>query len=415
LYQRENHDFGSPGGAGAGVIALAPMAATHAPSRRPRRRLSDIDLVVDLGARIGSAEWFRGLATLGAMIAVLGYCAPGMRSSPLRLASGPALAQHHEKRTLSRTIYRIPIGLPAQPRPSADTVQRRQPIAADLAPMRLTGSVGDGLYSAERAAGAPPDIVADYIKAIAPHIDFGDIWPTDRFDMVFEHERAATSAVRTGGLLYASLIHDGQSLRLMRWTLDGRPQWFDASGAGARRDGFVMPVSGARLSSGFGMRFHPILGFSRMHQGVDLAAPYGTPIVAAEDGVVRSAGWHGGHGNFVQIAHAGGMGTGYGHMSAYVVRSGESVQAGQLIGYVGSTGLSTGPHCHFEVYQGGVPVDPARATFATTTRLAGRALKDYKATMARLTALPFAEAVGSLSGSPGMRSSLQGERSDPER
>jgi murein DD-endopeptidase MepM/ murein hydrolase activator NlpD len=148
-----------------------------------------------------------------------------------------------------------------------------------------------------------------------------------------------------------------------------------------------MPVSGARLSSGFGMRFHPILGFSRMHQGVDLAAPYGTPIVAAEDGVVRFAGWHGGHGNFVQIAHAGGMGTGYGHMSAYVVRSGESVQAGQLIGYVGSTGLSTGPHCHFEVYQSGVPIDPTSASFSTTTRLAGRVLRGFKVTMTRLTAL----------------------------
>lgn len=377
------------------MIAPAPMAAVRAPSRRPRRRLSDIALVVDLGARIGSAEWFRGLAMLGAMIAVLGYCAPGMRSFPVRLASRPALAQHYEMRTLSRTLYRIPVRPAAQSRPFADTVLRRQPIAADAAPMRLTGSVGDGLYSAERAAGAPPDIVADYIKAIAPHIDFGAIWPTDRFDMVFEHDRAATSEVRTGRLLYAGLIHDGQSLRLMRWTFDGRPQWFDASGAGPRRDGFVMPVSGARLSSGFGMRFHPILGFSRMHQGVDLAAPYGTPIVAAEDGIVRFAGWHGGHGNFVQIAHVGGMGTGYGHMSAYVVRPGESVRAGQLIGYVGSTGLSTGPHCHFEIYQGGVPIDPARATFVTTTRLAGRALTGFKATMARLTALPFAEAARS--------------------
>jgi murein DD-endopeptidase MepM/ murein hydrolase activator NlpD len=381
LYQRENHDFGSPGGAGASVIALAPVAAVRAPSpalRRPRRRLSDIDLVVDLGARLGSAEWFRGMATLCVMIAALAHVAPGFRALPLPARPAAAPIPHRVLRATAPE--RI---LPAKP-----VVEiKPRPIALDTGPLRLTGTVGDGLYSAERAAGAPPEVVADYLKAIAPHIDFGDIWPTDRFDMVFERDRTATGAIRAGRLLYAGLVHDGQPLSLMRWTLDGRAQWFDASGAGPTREGFVMPVSGARLSSGFGMRFHPILGFSRMHQGVDLAAPYGTPIVAAEDGIVRFAGWHGGHGNFVQIAHAGGMGTGYGHMSAYVVRPGESVQAGQLIGYVGSTGLSTGPHCHFEVYQGGAPIDPASARFATATRLAGRALTGFKAAMARLTAL----------------------------
>jgi murein DD-endopeptidase MepM/ murein hydrolase activator NlpD len=125
-----------------------------------------------------------------------------------------------------------------------------------------------------------------------------------------------------------------------------------------------------------------------MHQGIDLAAPYGTPIVAASDGVVRFAGWHGGHGNFVQIAHAGGMGTGYGHMSRYVVHPGQSVRQGQLIGYVGSTGLSTGPHCHFEVYRGGHPINPATARFAMTSQIGGEALKRFRATLARLTALP---------------------------
>jgi hypothetical protein len=264
----------------------------------------------------------------------------------------------------------------------------RQPIAVDATPLHVTGLVGGSLYRAARAAGVPFDAIAEYLRAIAPHIDIDALRPDDRFDMVMAHRHAATGEVETGRLLYASLEHDGERLQLMRWAWQDGEQWFDQSGTGARRSGFTMPVAGARITSGFGMRFHPILGFSRMHQGVDLAAPYGTPIVAASDGVVRFAGWHGGHGNFVQIAHAGGLGTGYGHMSSFVVAPGMTVQQGQLIGYVGATGLATGPHLHFEVYAGGVPVDPASASFAATTQLAGADLARFRGVMVRMATLP---------------------------
>jgi murein DD-endopeptidase MepM/ murein hydrolase activator NlpD len=167
----------------------------------------------------------------------------------------------------------------------------------------------------------------------------------------------------------------------------GREQWFDAAGAGQKRAGFAMPVNG-RVTSGFGMRFHPILGYSRMHQGIDLAAPAGTPIVAASDGVVRFAGWHGGHGNYVLVAHAGGLATGYGHMSRIVAAPGEQVSQGELIGYVGATGLATGPHLHFEVFRGGVAIDPAGANFAATSQIAGADLAAFRARLARLTTLP---------------------------
>ena len=496
LYQRDNQEFGS--GASGGAVALATPgfgragrvdAAEPAPLfERPRRRsLGHIDLVVDLGARLGSPEWFRGLATLGGMLAALWHFAPGFDPLPGRAPAALAPAQFDEMRAIAVTpaAYGADSGrrlaatdraepltsTPERPRldlvatiglgdglarvleregaSSADAAQaaalvaqavplsdiaggtrlaitlgrrpnrevarpldglsfrarfdlalslqrvngglvlNRQPIAVDDTPMRLTGDVGESLYRAERTAGATPSVVADYIRAVAPHVDIGDISPFDRYDLVFEHKRAATGEVQTGRLLYAGITHEGKQLRLLRWTLDGREQWFDAVGVGERREGFSMPVSGARMTSSFGMRFHPILGFSRMHQGVDLAAPYGTPIVAASDGVVRFAGWHGGHGNFVQIAHAGGMGTGYGHMSRYVVHPGESVRQGQLIGYVGSTGLSTGPHCHFEVYRGGQPINPATARFAMTSQIAGEALTRFRATLARLTALPL--------------------------
>jgi murein DD-endopeptidase MepM/ murein hydrolase activator NlpD len=264
-----------------------------------------------------------------------------------------------------------------------------RPIAIDATPVRLTGTIGSGIYSSERLAGATPSLAADYIRAIARRVDMGEIAPFDRFDMVFEHQRAATGEETFGRLLYAGLVHDGQVLQLAPWPYNGRERWFDATGAGETRGGFTMPVTGAQLSSGFGLRFHPLLGFTRMHQGVDLAAPYGTPIVAATDGVVGFAGWKGGYGNFVQIVQGGGSGTGYGHMAAIVVRPGDAVQQGQLIGYVGSTGLSTGPHCHFEVYENGVAVDPATATFQSTERLSGPALARFRAIMARWANLPL--------------------------
>ena len=127
------------------------------------------------------------------------------------------------------------------------------------------------------------------------------------------------------------------------------------------------------VTSGFGMRFHPILNYSRMHQGVDLRASYGTPIVAVSDGRVEFAGWHGGHGNAVELNHGGGMETLYGHMSRIAVRAGESVRRGAVIGYVGSTGLSTGPHLHFEVHRNGVAVNPLGADLRQPRADFGRA------------------------------------------
>ena len=124
-----------------------------------------------------------------------------------------------------------------------------------------------------------------------------------------------------------------------------------------------------------------------MHQGIDYGAPMGSPIDAATDGVVSFAGWHGGHGNYVQIRHAGGLGTGYAHMSRIIAHAGEHVRAGQLIGYVGSTGLSTGPHLHFEVFRNNVAVNPSSVKFTQAAQLAGGELQRFKATLARLLAV----------------------------
>ena len=144
-----------------------------------------------------------------------------------------------------------------------------------------------------------------------------------------------------------------------------------------------------RVSSGFGMRLHPILGYTRMHPGIDFAAPKGTPVYAAGDGVIAEKRWAGGYGNWLMIKHQGGWATGYGHLSAYAagVHPGQSVHQGQLVAYVGSTGLSTGPHLHYEVINKGAKMDPRNAKVPSGTVLGGRDLVAFNAQRNRIDTL----------------------------
>ena len=236
----------------------------------------------------------------------------------------------------------------------------RKTIAVDVTPLRVQGLVGSSLYRSARAAGAPPSAVQDYLHAIDQAIPFEDIGPNDTFDLVVSYKHAADGEGEAGNLLYAGILRAGQPpIHLMRWGPDGGfTSLTDLTDTGQADTGlFGAPVAG-RLTSGYGMRRHPILGYVRMHAGIDYAASWGSPIYAVTDGRVQFAGWHGGHGNYVRLDHGAGIGTGYGHMSRIAVAPGMTVHRGQIIGYVGSTGLSTGAHLHYEVYRGGQTVDP---------------------------------------------------------
>jgi len=227
-------------------------------------------------------------------------------------------------------------------------------------PLRIRGIAGDGLYWSLRAAGASPQVAAQYLAALATEIDIGAVDPSDGFDLVLGSG---------ANLLYAGLSRAGPSaLQLVRWNANGRSEWIDAANADRLapvESGMMMPANGP-ITSYFGNRYHPILHFTRFHAGVDIGAGWGSPIVAAGDGQVVGAGWAGGYGREVQIAHGGGLISLYGHMSEIVAQPGSFVRRGQLIGYVGSSGLSTGPHLHFEVRQGGTPVNPLGVYFAAT-------------------------------------------------
>ncbi|GAA3998207.1 M23 family metallopeptidase [Sphingomonas humi] len=245
-------------------------------------------------------------------------------------------------------------------------VERRQ-LGIDRTPLRIRGSVGGGLYWALRSAGASPEQAADYLGAIGASVDVGsEIMPGDRFELVVAQAKSADGRIATGGLLYAGLDRSGgHDLSLVRVPINGRLQWIDeGTSPEPVRSGLLAPVAGP-ITSTFGARMHPILRFIRMHNGIDYGASWGSPIVAAADGQVVRAGWAGGYGRQVRIAHEGGLVTSYSHMSRIVAGEGGIVRRGELIGYVGSSGLSTGPHLHYEVLKDGTPVNPLGVTLVS--------------------------------------------------
>lgn len=260
------------------------------------------------------------------------------------------------------------------------------PIRIDETPLRITGTVGRSLARSAQAAGVPASVVREYVRQMSHVVDFQrDVRGKDQFDIIIEHRRAETGETRTGRLLYAGLSDGKRAIELMRWGTGNK--FYHANGEGARKGLMRTPVDGARISSGFGPRLHPILRYSRMHQGIDFAAGTGTPVLASASGRIIRAGWGGGYGNIVMIDHGKGIVTRYAHLSKIDAKQGQRVEQGQRIGRVGSTGMSTGPHLHYEVWQNGKPVDPRQAKFQSGDQLNRRDLASFQREMQRLTRL----------------------------
>ncbi|WP_421836521.1 M23 family metallopeptidase [Novosphingobium sp.] len=334
-------------------------------------------------AGVGSGDAGQ-VAAMVASAVPLAEIAPGTRFSITLGARGNA----SDPRPLTAIGFRPRFDLAVSiSRQGGGLALSRKPIAVDVTPLRVQGLVGTSLYRSARAAGAPPSAVQDYLRAIDQALPFEAIAPTDTFDLVVSYKHTADGEGEAGNLLYAGVVRSGQPrAQLLRWGADGSfTSLADLAGGGQTDSGlFGAPVSG-HVSSGYGMRRHPILGYVRMHAGVDFAASWGSPIYAVTDGRVEYAGWHGGHGNYVRLDHGGGIATGYGHMSRIAVAPGMTVRRGQIIGYVGSTGLSTGAHLHYEVYRGGQTVDPFSVRMVQRTQAVDP--KQVAAFKARLQAL----------------------------
>lgn len=479
MFLRTDHGLELAGGTSALRFGRAPVLSAPARTAQWRGRIESFDWTPDLGAAIGSRDWWRGLASCAGLCAAVWALSPAwdrpilsavpapldgsaldearslsFGASALGATSGMRLAATARVVPLANTperpiveatatlgsgiagaLQRTGVGAveaqqvamlvagrvdpaeltpgtrlditlgrrdsPSQPRPlerlsfrarfdlALDIVRDggtlrldARPIAIDHTPLRIRGRVGASLYRAARAAGAPAKAVETYIRTVSGLVPMGQVGQDDSFDLIVEQARAATGETQLGQLLYAGLT-GRRDVRLVRWQDGSRTEWLDPKGVGERKGTMMWPVA-ARISSNFGWRVHPVLGFRRLHKGMDFAAAYGSPIRATTDGRVVSAGWHGGYGNFVKLDHGGGLATGYGHMSRIIVGAGSRVSKGQVIGYVGSTGLSTGPHLHYELWKNGVPVNPRSVAFATVQQLQGDELARFRQHVGRL-------------------------------
>lgn len=257
---------------------------------------------------------------------------------------------------------------------------------------RAAGTVDGSVINSAEAAGVPRPALAEMLRAFAWDVNFQhDIKVGDRFDVLIEQAWTSDGwPVDAGRVLWAELTTGGgeQSYSIYRFKPRGGEEFFyNSEGESVVKALLRTPLNMSRISSRFGMRRHPVLRFTRLHAGIDFAAPPGTPILAAGAGRVVEAGPNGGYGRWVKISHQGGLATGYAHLSRIApgVRRSARVRQGQVIGYVGSSGLSTGPHLHFELHRNGRPVNPlSMARTALRSRLGGADLARFKARVAEI-------------------------------
>ena len=244
------------------------------------------------------------------------------------------------------------------------------------------GSIDTSLYAAAVDAEVPLPVLADLIQIFSFDVDFQrDIRRGDGFSLMYTRYSDETGTVlRHGEIEVAAMTLGRKTMQFYRFeTADGQVDYYDDKGRSARKALLRTPIDGARMSSRFGMRRHPILGYNKMHRGLDFAAPNGTPIFAAGNGIVEKAYRYGAYGKYVRIRHNDTYKTAYAHLSRYgkKIRSGRRVKQGQIIGYVGITGRSTGAHLHYEVLKHGARVSPRSIKLPTGRKLAGAELKKF--------------------------------------
>lgn len=270
---------------------------------------------------------------------------------------------------------------------TADTAEfaaRHVPRPVQHESVHAAAAIESSLFEAGAGEGVPAQAMIQAIRALSYDVDFQrDIQPGDAFELLYERatdEQGRVVSVRN--VTFAALTLSGKRLAIWRYTdSDGHEEWYHEDGHSVQKALLRTPIDGARLSSGFGMRRHPIMGYSRMHRGVDFAAPTGTPIYAAGDGVIERASRFGSYGEYVRIRHNDRYSTAYAHLSRYGegISQGVRVKQGQVIGYVGTTGASTGPHLHYEVLRNGEQINPLDADIPAGTQLAGAELQRFNA------------------------------------
>ena len=246
----------------------------------------------------------------------------------------------------------------------------------------LSNTIKKNLYSSAIEAGIEPNIIVEFANMYGFEVDFQrDIRSGDKFEVYYERYTDENNIVRnTGKIIYASMFVNNKELSLYNFEFNNKKGYYDVDGKSVIKTLMKTPINGARLSSSFGIRKHPILGYNKLHQGTDFAARTGTPIMASGSGVIKRAQKYKGYGNYVSIKHNSTYVTAYGHMSKFGrgIRKGVRVNQGQIIGYVGSTGMSTGPHLHYEVIRNGKRVNSQRLKLPTGKTLSNEARNKFE-------------------------------------
>ena len=252
--------------------------------------------------------------------------------------------------------------------------------------------ITDSLYISAINLGIKPNVIIEFARLYGFQVDFQrDIWKNDSFQIIYEEFiNDNNKIVDTGEIIFANLNLQNDDLQLYKYEYEkNKIDYFDENGKSIRKTLMKTPINGARLSSSYGKRKHPILGYTKMHTGTDFAAPKGTPIMASGDGKVTKVGWCGGGGNCVKIKHNSTYQTVYAHMSKFGkgIKKGVRVKQGQTIGYVGSTGMSTGPHLHYEVIENGRKVNSQKLKLPSGKILKGEERKKFEVSKIKIDVL----------------------------
>jgi len=246
----------------------------------------------------------------------------------------------------------------------------------------VKNNIKNNLYNSAIDVKIEPNIIVEFARIFGFEVDFQrDIRKGDWFEIYYEKFEDENGKVKdTGKIIFASMFVNGEEINLYNFNYKNDEEYYDIKGKSITKSLMKTPINGARLSSSFGMRKHPILGYNKMHKGTDFAAPTGTPIMASGSGTVTRARWCGGGGNCVKIKHNSTYETVYAHMKSFAkgVKEGRKVKQGQIIGYVGSTGLSTGPHLHYEVIVNGKKVNSQRLKLPSGKILKGESRKEFE-------------------------------------
>ena len=368
-----------------------PAPATRLKRVEVARGDTLMDLLVDAG--LTRREAHEAITSLGSVYDPR-RLKPGQEIF-LTLAASPIPEGSAEDRQLLRLALRpnlersIEVERNAEePGFKARAIER--PLTEQLNTKRAT--IDSSLVEAAQLESVPPNILIEAIRTFSFDVDFQrEIQPGDTFEFFYEtfHDPEGRLA-KTGRLLYAAMTLSGKEISYYNFTgKDGESDYYNAEGQSVRKALLRTPIDGARISSGYGKRKHPISGYTKLHKGVDFAAPRGTPIYAAGRGTVEAAGRNGGYGKYVRIRHNSTYKTAYAHMKAIAkgVKRGAKVRQGQVIGYVGSTGRSTGPHLHYEIHKNGRQVNPMSVRLPSGEKLKGEKLARFQERRAEIDAM----------------------------